>query len=411
MPTSSEGSRHLQQRRQQQQHQTEPSITPTIIDSLGSSKKSRLLKRANLKPKLEPKPTSSFKSTQLLKRNNNPNSKRSEGKYQASVIKHISPPSSLTSTSNVLQSMSDHRQLEVSNEQQALHKSTVNLAGQLVRTGNKSISTNNAKTTTSNKHSLDAELILGAADNEAYLGSRPSLVTITATNKGSTFNTPFLVNSSSSSAASQSNMPLSNPASSNSSTSQLHSLAYGESNHNNIVTNNRVLRNNKNNIILNNNNQRSAAPFSIKQQVNLKYIKTIIILLLAVDLLITVFVHQFSSQDYLSIWFTSFKLRFSLLNLILSAIWSIILIAAILFDIYFILVISFIVDIISFFLLLGFSFIHFYRRIDYNTVNLTSLLLLLFSIIVLHVYLIVLSTLTLYLMQAVRRRQKCPSNS
>lgn len=151
----------------------------------------------------------------------------------------------------------------------------------------------------------------------------------------------------------------------------------------------------------------SRSTFTVRRHVNLKYIKTIIILLLAVDLIITVFVHQFSSNDQLTIlWFTSFKMRFSLLNLILSSIWFIILIGAILFDVHFILAISCLVHSVSFFVLLGFSVVHFSRRIDYNTVHLFSLLTLLFSIIVLHVYLLVLASLTYYLMRAVRSRRK-----
>lgn len=186
---------------------------------------------------------------------------------------------------------------------------------------------------------------------------------------------------------SQSSLALANTSGGCSSTTQLHN-SYANSN--------------------TNNNQTNTTSFSIKRNVNLKYIKTIIILLLALDLIITVFVHQFSTQDYLSVWFTSMRMRFSLLNLILSAIWFVILIGAILFDVYFILFVSSLVHFSSFVLLLIFSFIHFTRRIDYNTVNLASLLALLFSIILLHVYLLVLFALTIYLMQAVRRRQKMP---
>lgn len=149
-----------------------------------------------------------------------------------------------------------------------------------------------------------------------------------------------------------------------------------------------------------------AAPLNIKRNVNLKYVKTLIIVLMAIDLMVTLFVHHFSTNDNLSLWFTSHKIRFSLLNLILSSIWFIVLIGAIIFDVYFVLVIGCIVDIVSFVLLFAFSTIHFSRRIDYNTVNLTSLLILLFSIVILHVYLIVMATLTIYLAMAVKQRQK-----
>lgn len=149
-----------------------------------------------------------------------------------------------------------------------------------------------------------------------------------------------------------------------------------------------------------------ATPLNIKRNVNLKYVKTLIIVLMAIDLTVTLFVHHFSTNDELTIWFTSHKIRFSLLNLILSSIWFIVLIGAIMFDVYFVLVVGCIVDIVSFVLLFVFSTIHFSRRIDYNTVNLTSLLVLLFSIVILHVYLIVMATLTIYLAMAVKQRQK-----
>lgn len=150
----------------------------------------------------------------------------------------------------------------------------------------------------------------------------------------------------------------------------------------------------------------NGSSMTIKRNVNLKYIKTVIIFLLALDFLITVFVHQYAVQDQIPIWFTSHKLRFSLLNLVLSGIWFVTLVGAILFDIYYILFISSVVDVVSLIMLLGFTIYHFYRRIDYNTVNLTSLLALLFSIIILHVYLVLTASLTIYLMLAVRNRQK-----
>lgn len=152
----------------------------------------------------------------------------------------------------------------------------------------------------------------------------------------------------------------------------------------------------------------AAVPLSIKRQVNLKHIKTIIIALLAVDLLITVFVHQFSSQDQLSfsLFQSSFRLRLSLLNLLLTAIWFILLIGAILFDWYAILLVSCLLEISSFFVLLGFSINHFGRRIDYNTVQLTSLLALLFAVVILHVYLLVAAGLMVYLTLAVKRRRQ-----
>lgn len=152
----------------------------------------------------------------------------------------------------------------------------------------------------------------------------------------------------------------------------------------------------------------TSKPLSIKQQVNLKHIKTLIIGLLAVDLLITVLVHQFSSQDQLafSLFQSSFRMRLSLINLLLSATWFILLIGAILFDIYAILLISCSLDIGSFFLLLAFSINHFTRRIDYNSVQLTSLLALLFAVVALHVYLLVVAALMVYLTLAVRRRRQ-----
>lgn len=139
---------------------------------------------------------------------------------------------------------------------------------------------------------------------------------------------------------------------------------------------------------------------------NLKYVKTLIIILMGLDLLMTVFLHQFASQDQIQIWLTTYRLRFSLLNLVLSAIWFVVLIGAILFDVYFILVIACIVDVGSFLVLLVLSIVHFYKRIDYNTVQLTSLLALLFSIIFLHVYLVAMSALTIYLTGAVGRRKR-----
>lgn len=150
-------------------------------------------------------------------------------------------------------------------------------------------------------------------------------------------------------------------------------------------------------------NQRSS--MTIKCNVNLKYIKTAIICLLAIDLLITIFVHQFAVRDRISIWFTAYELRFSLLNLLLSAIWFIILVGAILFDVYYILLISCVIEVASFFVLFGFTVYHFTRRIDYNTVNIASLLALLFSIIFLHAYLVLTASLTIHLTLAVRRRQ------
>lgn len=150
---------------------------------------------------------------------------------------------------------------------------------------------------------------------------------------------------------------------------------------------------------------------TIKRKVNLKYVKMTIIICLAIDLAITVFVHQFAQQDLIGpIWFTSLKMRFSLLNLVLSSIWFVILLAGILFDLYPILLLGCIIDLTSFLVLFGFTIKHFTKRIDYNTVNLTSLLGLLFSIIILHVYLLVTGSLTAYLALLVRRRNKqtCP---
>lgn len=160
----------------------------------------------------------------------------------------------------------------------------------------------------------------------------------------------------------------------------------------------------------NNDNNLTQTPggrhLSIKRSVNLKYVKTLIIVLVAIDLLITVFVHQFASADQVGLWFIAqFKLRVSLINLVFSAIWSVVLIGGILFDSYAILLLSCIIDSLSFVLLVILSAVHFTRRIDYNTVSLTSLLALLFSIIVLHVYLLAMLALTIYLMLAVKRRR------
>lgn len=141
------------------------------------------------------------------------------------------------------------------------------------------------------------------------------------------------------------------------------------------------------------------------RNMNLKYVKTLIIILMSLDLLMTILLHQFAAQDQMQIWLTTYRLRFSLLNLVLSAIWFLVLVGAILFDVHFILVIACIVDVGSFVLLLVLSVVHFYKRIDYNTVQLTSLLALLFAIIFLHVYLLAMSALTIYLTGAVRRRR------
>ena len=154
---------------------------------------------------------------------------------------------------------------------------------------------------------------------------------------------------------------------------------------------------------------RTPKALNISRRVNLKYVKSLIILLMSLDLMITIFVHHFSSNDEFSVMFTTHKLRLSLLNLILSTIWFIALIGAIMFDVYPILLLGCLVDIASFILLLVCSIIHFTYRINYNTVNLTSLLLLLFSIIVLHVYLLVIATLTVYLTLAVKRRKRIQS--
>lgn len=286
----------------------------------------------------------------------------------AQHIKHISRPTALSSTATNLRNKQAGKQMLDRDEEQEVAKeagSTLSLAGQLVQTG--ALSHDSLGSLHSARMALANEAYVGASGAGAPFGKSKS---------------SFLVNSLQypSGGLSQSSLQ---QASTSTSTAQLHYKS---------------TQNNPANVT-------SSGTFSIKRNLNLKYIKTIIILLLALDLLITVFVHQFSSQDYLSIWFTSFKLRLSLLNLILSAIWFIVLIGAILFDVYFILLISCLVHLSSFVLLLIFSVIHFSRRIDYNTVNLTSLLALLFSIVVLHVYLIVLIALTVYLMQAVKRRQ------
>ena len=154
--------------------------------------------------------------------------------------------------------------------------------------------------------------------------------------------------------------------------------------------------------------------FSSNNKVNLKYVKTLIILLMAIDLLVTLFVHHFAQSDHISLAFfgsssSVLRIKFSTLNVALSSLWFITLIGAILFDIYSILLIAFLLDTISFLLLLCFSIIHFTYRIDYNSVNLTSFLLLLFAITVLHLYLIAMAALTMYLMLAVKRRRNSRS--
>lgn len=157
--------------------------------------------------------------------------------------------------------------------------------------------------------------------------------------------------------------------------------------------------------------QQGATSLTIKRNVNLKYVKATIICLLAVDLLVSVVVHQFAVQDQLSVppWLpfaSSLKLRFSSLNLVLSSIWYLVLTAAILFDVYLVLVVSFALDLASLLVLAAYSILHFSRKIDFNTVNLVSLLGLLFGIIALHVYLALMACLTAYLMSAVKRRRQ-----
>lgn len=147
------------------------------------------------------------------------------------------------------------------------------------------------------------------------------------------------------------------------------------------------------------------------KNMNLKYVKTLIIILMSLDLLMTILLYHFAPQQpatdqYLQIWLTGYRLRWSVLNLALSAVWFVILAGAILFDVHSILLVACLIDVASFVLLLVLSTIHFYKRIDYNTVQLTSLFALLFALIFLHVYLLVVCCLTIYLAQAVRRRNR-----
>lgn len=193
------------------------------------------------------------------------------------------------------------------------------------------------------------------------------------------------------------------PRTTNSSTAQLHNPT--TNNRANIKSNNHNYQHQHQH---HNNSSSTTHAMTFKRKVNLKYIKTLIILLIAIDLAISVFVHQFALNDQITplIWFKSIKMRFSLLNLLLSSVWYVILMGGILFDNYVILVISCCVDLLSFLVLLAFSLVHFTRRIDYSTVSLTSFLGLLFSIIILHVYLVLTGSLTGYLAMAVRRRNK-----
>lgn len=265
------------------------------------------------------------------------------------------------------------------------------LAGQLVLTGAKQPGSLGSQiiieqpANNANNRTATARNQLGAHTNKAYLASSGSSTGLDfAPGKANQIQHAV---SQVSVSATGSQQPLTECASS---TTRLHQMSNKGKSHTNVTA-----------------TTQPSTTFTVKRHVNLKYIKTIIILLLAIDLVITVFVHQFSTNDQFTLlWFASLKLRFSLVNLILSSIWFIILIGAILFDVHFILAISCLVHIISFFLLLGFSVVHFSRRIDYNTVHLFSLLTLLFSIIVLHVYLLVLAALTLYLMRAVRNRRQ-----
>lgn len=146
----------------------------------------------------------------------------------------------------------------------------------------------------------------------------------------------------------------------------------------------------------------------VRRKANLCRVKTLIISLIAIDLLITVFVHLFATSNQPIIFQISstFKMRFSTLNLLLSLIWYIVLIGAIMFDVLSVLIIGCCVDVLSFVCLLAMSIVHFTKRIDYNNANLASLLTLLFSISVLHVYLLVMASLMIYLTRAVRRRQQ-----
>lgn len=151
---------------------------------------------------------------------------------------------------------------------------------------------------------------------------------------------------------------------------------------------------------------------TIKQNVHLKYVKFIIILLLAIDLVITITAYKFAINDQMSFWLLSaYKFRFSTFNLVLSSTWYIILIGAILFDVYAILMLASLVDVTSVSLLLVFSGIHLTKRVDYDSVNMISLLTLLFAIIMLLMYLLLMTSLKFYLLGAVKQRLKNKSSS
>lgn len=259
-----------------------------------------------------------------------------------------------------------------------MQPTSINIGGQLVLTsGKQPNSIGSIMDLSKEMHHQSSQGVLGGeiGSGKSYLASN-SQYQITKNNK--------LCNQQQ-----QSRLSLNQPSTTTNSTAHLHSLSEltGGSSNNNCATH----------------------PLSIKQNVNLKYVKTLLIVLMGIDLLITVLVHQFATQDQISIWLTSIKMRFSMLNLILSATWFIVLAGAILFDILFILIIGCLVDISSLALLVVLSIVHFTQRIDYNPVNLTSLLGLLFGIIILHVYMLVMTTLTIYLMLAVKRRRAASS--
>lgn len=249
-------------------------------------------------------------------------------------------------------------------------------------TSSKTQSKTNAQMPQPSSINIGGQLVLTSSKQPISIGSMMNADTnrtVSSHGSGKTYLTGNAQYATNLKSSSQSRTSL-NPPTTTSSTAHLHSLSdlAGTSN--------------------------TSHPLSIKRNVNLKYIKALIILLMSIDMLITVFVHQFSTQDQIPIWFTTYKLRFSLLNLLLGAIWFITMVGAVLFDVFSILVIGCIVDISSLVLLFVLSIVHFTQRIDYNSVNLTSLLMLLFAIIVLHVYMIVMTALTVYLMLIVKQR-------
>lgn len=345
--------------------------------------------------------TTSFHQPQQQKKPTETTKKGSRKPERYKQIRHISPPSSHASTSTALHNIIktnlerdsasiDGDDLNKCSDDQATDIMNT-IGGQLIITGagdKQPASMPGTRATTTNVATTNGQSAGAGAHYMNRFGQQQAtgkLLRMPDYLANQAQFQPIANNAKTTSQASLHQLSMGQPSTTNSSTAHLHSLNNLHASQSTTGTN----------------------PLNISKRVNLKYIKTLIIALMAIDLLITVLVYHFSSHDEISlIWFTSHRLRFSLLNLILSSLWFIILIGAIIFDVYFILLIGCLVDIGSFILLLIFSIIHFSQRIDYNTVNLTSLLALLFSIIVLHVYLLVMAALTTYLMLAVKQRKR-----